>query len=91
MPSNAFGNCQIGALGLYSGTLGIHPIFVFGSGIVTLPTIPSGAAPPASPGRTPKFGGEIDTHSGGLALVTGGIGLLTMLVVAWRRRDTPDA
>src|SRR5438094_5082053 len=49
IPSNATGSCQLGAFGLYGGTLGLLPIFIFGSGIVTFPT----AAPPPTAGPAP--------------------------------------
>lgn len=49
IPAGASGVCQIGAFGLRSGVLGLRPVFVFGSGIVTLPAAPpqvmTGAVP----------------------------------------------
>lgn len=38
IPQRATGSCYVGAFGLHSGLLGLRPVYVFGAGIVTLPT-----------------------------------------------------
>jgi hypothetical protein len=54
IPSNATGSCQIGAFGLFGGTLGLLPIFIFGSGVVTFPTVAAlRTAVPGAPPVTP--------------------------------------